>query len=107
MTKEQYQAAAEGQNSVACVGLYTLSNHKVLIVLENKPKQIPGLTGISRMVKTQEVLNMSPRQGGLIMQGIALFLIVIVVSRGWRCLAKTIRRMERIRVLALCHIAAW
>lgn len=63
MTQKQYQAAAGGQNSVACVGLYMLSNHKVLIVLENKPKQIPELTGISRMVEAQEVLNMSPRQG--------------------------------------------
>lgn len=42
-----------------------LSNHKVLIVLENKPKQIPELTGISRMVKTQEVLNRSPGWGAV------------------------------------------
>lgn len=51
------------KNSVAYVGLYMLSSHKVLIVLENKLKQIPELTGICRMVTTQEVLNMSPRQG--------------------------------------------
>lgn len=42
-----------------------LSNHKVLIVLENKLNQIPELTGICRRVKAQEMLNMSPRQGGV------------------------------------------
>lgn len=45
--------------------------------------------------------------GVLFVQGIALFLIVIVVSRGWGCLAKTTKRMEGIRALALSHIAAW
>lgn len=45
--------------------------------------------------------------GVLFVQGIALFLIVIVVSRGWRCLAKTPKRMECIRALALSHTAAW
>lgn len=32
-------------------------------MLENKPKQIPELTGIFRVVKTQEMLNMSSRWG--------------------------------------------
>lgn len=32
-------------------------------MLENKPKQIPELTGIFRVVATQEVLNMSSSWG--------------------------------------------
>lgn len=49
--------------SCLCGSLYAQHNHKVLIVLENKPKQIPELRGIFSMVGAEEVLNTSSRWG--------------------------------------------
>lgn len=49
--------------SCLCGSLYAQHNHKVLIVLENKPKQIPELRGIFSVVGAQEALNTSSRWG--------------------------------------------
>lgn len=91
--------------SPVCGSLYAQHNHKVLIVLENKAKQIPKLRGIFRLVGAQEVLNTSSRWG-VVVQGIALVLIIIMVLRDWKCLAKTIKHMACIRALALCQMSA-
>lgn len=91
--------------SPVCGSLCAQHNHKVLIVLENEAKQIPRLRGIFRVVGAQEVLNTSSRWG-VVVWGIALVLIIIMVLRDWKCLAKTIKHMACIRALAFCQISA-
>lgn len=76
-------------------------------MLENRPKQIPELAGIFRVVKTKEVLNTSSGWGA----GHAGNCHVFDCNRGFERLEMFGKNNQTysiacVRVLALCHISA-